>query len=132
VTGPLNLARGAAPGLTATDPGPQTNTCQADGTPCCEPTGVLCVTAPAQVSAGEIADYRVGVTNTSSQPISGHVYAQIGSTYQKLGFNNLAPGATDTGKMKWRAVAGQWPLTFYTHVNSWADEPWLTILQPVT
>lgn len=116
----------------ATDPGPQTITCQANGLPCCEPQGVLCVTAPAQVAAGEIADYLVSVTNTSSEPISGGVYVQLGSSYERFDFRSIAPGATKTGKVKWKAVAGDWSFGFYTHVTTWpGNEPWLTILQVV-
>lgn len=117
-------------GLAATDPGPQGTVCPADGSPCCETTGTLCVTAPAQVMAGENVDYQIAVTNTSSQPISGAVYAQLGS-YQKVGFNNLAPGATKTAKMKWKAEAGTWSWSFYTYVDGWTSVPWLTIEQTV-
>jgi hypothetical protein len=117
----------------ATDPGPQTATCQADGTPCCEPQGVLCVTAPAQVTGGENVDYQVSVRNTSSQPISGGVYAQLGGSYEKFNFKNIAPGAIQTGRVKWKAVAGQWSFSFYTHVSAWGgNEPWLTIIQTVS
>jgi hypothetical protein len=132
----LVLFGGVATGrasVNATDPSPQTITCQADGTPCCEPQGVLCVTAPAQVVAGENVDYQVSVTNTSSQPISGGVYAQLGSSYEKFNFKNIAPGATQTGKVKWKAVAGTWSFGFYTHVTTWpGNEPWLTIIQTVS
>jgi hypothetical protein len=78
-------------------------------------TGMLCVAAPASVTVGKSATFRVSLTNTTASPISGQVEGGSflvvkGNTwdwqYDFLDFSALQSGATMSGTMKWKIT---WP-----------------------